>query len=84
MLSVLWRAKRIKDEARLFFEGTVHNCARVSAVNKDLAFAVHKVGIFGGPVIEKIDRPDIVELSETDSCVVVKDGLVYELKSEVR
>ena len=84
ILRVYQRARRIKAEANLYYNGTVHNCARVSAVNKSLAFAIHRVGIFGGPVIEQIDRPKVVSLSELDRCVIVRDGLVYELKSEVR
>lgn len=84
ILAVYNRARRTKKEAELYYEGAVHNCARVSAVNKTLAFAVHRVGVFGGPVIERIERPNIVELSETDRCVIVKDGLAYELKREIR
>ena len=73
---VRMRAIRIKSEVNAYYHGTVHNCARVSAVNK--------TGIFGGPVVEQITRPDIVQLSEVDKCVIVKDGMVYELKREER
>lgn len=81
---VRMRAVRTKSEVNAYYYGTVHNCARVSAVNKTLSFAVHRVGIFGGPVVEQITRPDIVQLSEVDKCVIVKDGMVYELKREAR
>ena len=84
ILRVYRRARSIAAEANLYFNGTVHNCARVSAVNKSLAFAVHRVGIFGGPVIEQIDRPKVVSLTEHDRCVIVRDGYVFELKSEIR
>ena len=84
ILRAYHRARRIKSETELKFAGTVHNCARVSAVNKSLAFAVHRVGVFGGPVIEQIDRPKVVSLTENDRCVIVSDGYVYELKSEIR
>ena len=81
---VRMRAIRVKSEVNAYYHGTVHNCARVSAVNKSLSFAVHRVGIFGGPVVEQIARPDIVQLSEVDKCVIVKDGYVYELRKEER
>lgn len=74
-----YRAKSLRANADRYYDAMVHNCARVSASNKDLAFAVHHRGIFGGPVIEQITRPEIVQLSETDNCVIVKEGMVYEL-----
>lgn len=81
---VRMRAIRVKGEVNAYYHGIVHNCARVSAVNKSLAFAVHRVGVFGGPVVEQITRPECVSLSETDKCVIVKDGYVYELRREER
>ena len=81
---VRMRAIRVKSEVNAYYHGTVHNCARVSEVNNTLSFAVHRVGIFGGPEVEQISRPDIVQLSETDRCVIVKDGYVYELRKEER
>ena len=81
---VRMRAIRIKSEVNAFYYGTVHNCARVSAVNKTLSFAVHRVGIFGGPLVEQITRPDIIQLSETDKCVIVKDGYIFEMRKEER
>lgn len=78
------RAWFIKKEAATYYEGIVHNCARVSANNKSLAFAVHRTGVFHAPRIEPIERPDVVQLSEMDSCVIIKDGVVYELKKETR
>lgn len=79
----LWRLRLIKADAQRYFDGTVHHCAKVSALNKGLSFAVHKVGIFGGPKVEQIARPDNVLLSEKDRCVVIKDGYVYELTKRV-
>lgn len=76
---VTMRAIRMRGEVRNYYDGVVHNCCRVSKVNNSLAFAIHKVGVFGGPVIEQIARPDVVQLSEKDKCVVVKDGHAYEL-----
>ena len=78
------RAVRIKGEVNAYYHGMVHNCARVSAANRSLSFAVHRVGVFGGPLVEQITRPECVSLSETDRCVIVKDGMVYELKREER
>lgn len=77
-----YRAKSLKANTGRYFDGIVHNCCRLSAANNTLAFAIHRVGVFGGPVIEQITRPDSVQLSETDDCVIVKDGQVYQLKKE--
>ena len=77
-----YRGKSIKSNPGRYFDGIVHNCCKVSAANNDLAFAIHRVGVFGGPVIEQIPRPDAVQLSEEDDCVIVKDGYVYYLKRE--
>ena len=77
-----YRGKSIKSNTGRYFDGIVHNCCKVSAANNDLAFAIHRVGVFGGPVIEQIPRPDVVQLSEEDDCVIVKDGYVYYLKRE--
>ena len=77
-----YRAKALKANAGRYYDAMVHNCARVSANNGDLAFAVHRRGVFGGPVVEQIQRPGTVQLSESDDCVIVKDGNVYELRRE--
>ena len=77
-----YRGKSIKSNTGRYFDGIVHNCCKVSAANNDLAFAIHRVGVFGGPVIEQIARPDDVKLSESDDCVIVKDGFVYHLTKE--
>lgn len=82
-IKALWRLRLIRADAQRFFEGTVHHCARVTALNKDISFAVHRVGLFGGPKVEQIARPDNVQLSENDKCVIVKDGLVYRLNKEI-
>lgn len=79
-LTVWNRARKVSKEAKLYFDGVVHNCSRVSRANHALAFAVHKVGIFGGPVIEQIRRPDCITLTEKSNCVIIKDGDIYELK----
>ena len=77
------RELMIRREAEASFAGAVHNCCRVSANNHSLAFAIHR-SVKGYPRIERIKRPDEVALCESDDCVVVKDGRVYELKREAR
>jgi len=72
------RANAIKREAELYFNGQVHHCCRVSANNHDIAYAITKVGIFGGPKVELIRKGEVV-LSEYDKCVIIKDGYVYKL-----
>ena len=77
------RAKAIKREAEMYFYAQVHHCCRVSANNHDIAFIVERVGIFGGPKVQQIDKPKIVVLSEINNFVIVKDGYVYELTKRV-
>ena len=77
------RAKAIKQDAQLYFNSQVHHCCRVSANNHDIAYLIHRVGIFGGPKVELIKRPTEVGISDTDDFVVVRDGYVYELTRRV-
>lgn len=77
------RELMIRREAEASFAGAVHNCCRVSANNHSLAFAIHR-SVKGYPRIEQIKRPDVVALCESDDCVVVKDGYMFELKKETR
>lgn len=72
-----------RREIAAMFDGIVHNCCRVSGNNHQLAFVIHR-SVKGYPRVESLRRPDIVQLSETDDCVIVKDGYVYELKKETR
>lgn len=72
-----------RREIAAMFYGAVHNCCRVSANNHSLAFAIHR-SVKGYPRIEQIKRPDEVALCESDDCVVVKDGYMFELKKESR
>jgi hypothetical protein len=84
-LSKLIAAKRLcylKREASFKFTGVVHNCCNVSANNHDLAFVIRR-SVLGYPMVEQIARPRNVSLSETDNCVIVKDGYVYELTRRV-
>lgn len=77
------RELMIRREAEASFAGAVHNCCRVSANNHSLAFAIHR-SVKGYPRIERIKRPDVVSLCESDDCVVVKDGYMFELRKETR
>jgi hypothetical protein len=77
------RELMIRREAEASFAGAVHNCCRVSANNHSLAFAIHR-SVKGYPRIEQIKRPDVVALCESDDCVVVKDGYMFELRKETR
>lgn len=72
-----------RREIAAMFDGIVHNCCRVSGNNHQLAFVIHR-SVKGYPRVESLRRPDIVQLSETDDCVIVKDGYMYELKKETR
>ena len=72
-----------RREIAAMFDGGVHNCCGVAANNHQLAFVFHR-SVKGYPRVESLRRPDIVQLSETDDCVIVKDGYVYELRKEER
>ena len=82
-LLAIRRAKAIKREAELYFHAQVHHCCRVSANNHDIAYLIDRVGIFNGPKVELITRPNEVILSEFEDCVIVKDGYVYEMTKRV-
>lgn len=75
------RAMRISNFEHTKFDTVVFSCANLSRVNNSLAFVIRRSGAFGVPVVESIPRPDVVEIAETDNCVIVKDGKTYELKS---
>ena len=75
----MWRAKCAKADAQRYYDATAYHLAKVSNINHNLSYIVHKVGIFGGPQIEPIERLDNVNISENDDCVIIKDGYVYEL-----
>lgn len=77
------RAKAIKREAEMYFHAQVHHCCRVSANNHDIAFLVERVGVFGGPKVMQIVRPQNVLVCEGDDCVIIKDGYAYELTRRV-
>lgn len=79
-ISILNRARRIAQCARDYYDAVVHHCCGVSRANNNLAFIVERVGIFGGPVINQITRPDEVRIREFDGFVIIKDGFVFELK----
>lgn len=73
------RARRIKINADDHYNTAVYSCARVSKANNNLCFVIRRAGIFGGPLIETIRRPEIVVLTESDNCLIIKDGKIYEL-----
>ena len=83
-LRIYFRAKRLKDETALKFDGVVHNCCKISENNPKLAFIVYRIGVFGHPMVEQITRPNDVKISEDDNFVVVKDGYAYELRRAAR
>lgn len=79
-ISIVNRARRIAQCARDYYDSVIYHCCGVSRANNDLAFLIERVGIFGGPVITQITRPDQVTIGEFENVVVVKDGFLYELK----
>lgn len=81
---VKYRLNTVLINTRNYYDAIVRHCCGVTKVNKDIAFAIYRVGVFKGPVVEQIRKPDNIELSEKNDCVIVKDGYVYELKKETR
>lgn len=77
------RARRIKISAEEHYNTAVYSCARVSRTNNNLCFIIRRAGVFGGPLIEPIKRPEIVVVTENDNCIIIKDGSIYELHKRV-
>lgn len=73
------RAGRVAGKNRDAFGAAVYGCQMVSHYNNGLSFAVERTGAFGFPKIVVAPRPEDVTISETDNCVIVKDGYIYEL-----
>lgn len=73
------RAKNISGIAKLRFNTAVCSCADVSKVNHSLCFSIEHAGVFGGPTITLLKRPDCLCLTECFDGVIVRDGLIYEL-----
>ena len=73
------RAKDLYRAGRQAFETAVCGCVYVSRFNHVYCFAVKHVGLFGGPAILLMDRPDVVCMGESFNGVIVKDGIIYEM-----
>ena len=79
LLRKIWRAQRIAAISEDSFNRAIRSCANVSECNPSLCYLVHKIGAFGSPEIEQIDRPEVVTIWEGADFVVIKDGKIYEL-----
>lgn len=79
LIRTMLRAQRIAAISEDSFRRAIRSCANVSECNHSLCFLVHKIGAFGSPDIEQIDRPEEVIISENSNFVVIKDGVLYEL-----
>ena len=79
-----YRLNTIRIATRNYYDSIVRHCCGVTKVSDDIAFIVHRSGVFGGPVVERIRKPETVILSDRDDYVIVMDGYVYELKKEMR
>lgn len=84
-VKALWRLRRIKSDMPAIFNNAVYHCAKVSALNHTLSFIVHKVGVFGGPMVEQIPRPETIQISESDidQYIIIRDGFIYKLTKEI-
>ena len=74
-----WRLNSIKIKTRDNFIDTVKACRKLSSEEDPFIYVIHREGVFGGPVVEKAEKPRDVTISESQKCVVVKDGFAYEL-----
>lgn len=79
LIITMLRAQRIAAISEDSFNRAIRSCADISGYNHSLCFIVHKIGAFGSPDIEQIDRPQEVTLWEGADFVIIKDGKVYEL-----
>lgn len=79
LIRTMLRAQRISVITEQSFKAAVRSCADVSGYNHSLSFLVHKIGAFGSPDIEQIDRPQEVTIWEGADFIVVKDGKIFEL-----
>lgn len=79
LIRTMLRAQRISVITEQSFKAAVRSCADVSGYNHSLSFIVHKIGVFGSPDIEQIDRPHLVTIWEGADFVVIKDGKIYEM-----
>lgn len=79
LIRTMLRAQRIAAITEDSFNKAVRSCADISGYNHSLSFLVHKIGAFGSPDIEQIDRPQEVTIWEGADFIVVKDGKIYEL-----
>ena len=73
------RAQRLAEVGKTNFGRAVSGCADVSRYNRALCFMVARVGPFGWPKVQWIERPSEVVMFERFNGVIVKDGRVYEL-----
>lgn len=76
------RAQRLVEIGRSNFNRAVCGCADVSRYNPVLCFMVERVGPFGGPKIQWIERPSEVVIFERLNGVIVRDGCVFEMTKE--
>lgn len=79
LIVTMMRAQRIAVFTEESFKRAVRSCANISESNHSLSFLVHKIGAFGSPHIEQIDRPQEVTIWEGADFVVIKDGKIFEL-----
>lgn len=73
------RLSILRKEADSYFMAQAEHCCRVSANNHRIAFRIER-SVCGYPMVEIIERPETVVLTELDNCVIIKDGFMYELK----
>ena len=81
-IQALKRANDSRIKINQYYDDLVWNCAAVSAANKTLAFVVRRCGLLGYPVLDQIRRPDCVSIHESDDCAVIKDGVIYEMRTK--
>lgn len=77
------RIEFLRAEAKRKFYGELHSCCKITANNHGITFVVHR-SVFGFPRVELVPkRLNDVTLHESDDCVIVQDGYVYELTKRV-
>lgn len=76
------RIDDLRDECKKVFNGMVHKCCGITRNNPQITYVIHR-SVLGYPRVELEERLNDVTLHESDDCVIVQDGYVYELTKRV-
>lgn len=76
---VRWNTKKNTSDAKSCYDGMMYHCRKLSAYDHSYAFVFHRNAL-GWPIINQIERPEQIDLSDNDDKVVIRDGFIYSIK----